>query len=286
MKKKINGIEYVYEVLNGNIHLIDAILDDGITNLSISDIDGIPVTTIGNDFLYCNKTLTSVELPNVTTIGNGFLRYNETLTSVELPNVTTIGNDFLRYNETLTSVELPNVTTIGNGFLRYNETLTSVELPNVTTIGNGFLYYNKILTINNGNIINYDGIPVFVSKRKRVNNSEINEGNIGNKKGVETFVVSSNGFHAHGKTIKDAREDLAFKIAKQNFNVDEVVREIKSTGIITLQQYRLLTGACKQGCDHFLSTMNMSNVKQLPIQEAIKLTANAYGGNRLNELFN
>ena len=104
------------------------------------------VKSIGNDFLYYNKVLTSLELPNVESIGDCFLYYNKVLTSLELPNVKSIGDRFLYYNKVLTSLELPNVKSIGNDFLYCNEALTSLELPNVKSIGNDFLYCNEALT--------------------------------------------------------------------------------------------------------------------------------------------
>ena len=104
------------------------------------------VTQIGNDFLFDNKSLTSIDLPNVTQIGGGFLSNNTSLTSISLPNVTQIGRSFLYCNESLTSISLPNVTQIGDSFLFDNKSLTSISLPNVTQIGNNFLSDNKSLT--------------------------------------------------------------------------------------------------------------------------------------------
>ena len=115
-------------------------------NRSLTSIELPNVTSIGSCFLYQNNTLTSIKLPNVTSIDGGFLSQNNTLTSIKLPNVTSIGDYFLSQNNTLTSIELPNVTSIGNNFLRKNNSLINIELPNVRNIGNDFLSCNYTLT--------------------------------------------------------------------------------------------------------------------------------------------
>ena len=104
------------------------------------------LTTIGSNFLYRNKKLTSITLPQATTIGDCFLHWNRKLTSITLPQATTIGHDFLNCNRELKSIYLPQVTTIGDGFLTGNEILTSITLPQVTTIGDRFLENNRNLT--------------------------------------------------------------------------------------------------------------------------------------------
>ena len=107
------------------------------------------ITNIGNEFLYKNNTLTSIELPNATSIGNSFLPNNTSLTSIELPNAISIGNGFLNNNTSLTSIELPNATNIGVFFLHKNTSLTSIELPNVIKIGPEFCHdAHNIQTVN------------------------------------------------------------------------------------------------------------------------------------------
>ncbi len=115
-------------------------------NESLTSINLPNATQIGNSFLFKNRSLTSINLPNVTQIGDYFLGDNESITSINLPNVTQIGDYFLGYNESITSINLPNATQIGDDFLCDNESLTSINLPNATQIGDDFLYFNRSLT--------------------------------------------------------------------------------------------------------------------------------------------
>jgi hypothetical protein len=68
------------------------------------------------------------------------------------------------------------------------------------------------------------------------------------------FVSSKNNFTAHGLTIKKSIEDLNFKIISEKLKKDP----IKKDTIITIQYYRLITGACESGC---LSWINQNNIK-------------------------
>ena len=89
----------------------------GKTDIEIpSEINGKPVTTIGEKAFYDCDSITSVVIPNsVTTIGEKAFYDCDSITSVVIPNsVTTIGDYAFYYCDSLKSVVIPNsVTTIG-----------------------------------------------------------------------------------------------------------------------------------------------------------------------------
>ena len=103
-----------------------------------SVIEGYTVTSIADNAIKDNTTITSIVIPDtVTAIGNRAL-YNLSITSVTIPNsVTTIGNDAFEYCEALESVTIPDsVTTIGNYAFEGCSSLTSLTIPDsVTSIG-------------------------------------------------------------------------------------------------------------------------------------------------------
>ncbi len=124
-----------------------------------SQINGVPVTTIG-EYAFLNNQLASVTIPNsVTAIGYRAF-FNNQLTVVTIPDsVTTIGNGAFARNQ-LTVVTIPNgVTTIGDETFA-DDQLTSVTIPNgVTAIGErafagnqltGVTIPNSVITIRNG----------------------------------------------------------------------------------------------------------------------------------------
>ena len=92
-----------------------------------AEIDGKPVTSIGNSAFY-NKSLTGLVIPgSVKSIGDNAFYVNE-LTSVVIPSsVTSIGDSAFSNNQ-LTSVVIPgSVKTIGDGAFTDNP-LNSLEI--------------------------------------------------------------------------------------------------------------------------------------------------------------
>ena len=115
-------------------------------NRTLSELSLPNNMAIGNNFLFSNRALSELSLPNNTAIGDFFLYNNKDLSELSLPNNMAIGNGFLFSNEILSKLSLPNNTEIGNSFLFYNEVLSELSLPNNTKIGKGFLYRNEILS--------------------------------------------------------------------------------------------------------------------------------------------
>jgi hypothetical protein len=131
-------------------------------NLEIpSEIDGIPVTSIGTEAFRGNQ-LTTVTIPNsVTSIGDRAFSENQ-LASVTIPNsVTSIGYRAFSENQ-LTSVTIPNsVTFIGDSAFRENQ-LTSVVIPNsVTSIGSLSFYNNQLTSVTIPNSVTSIGDSAF-----------------------------------------------------------------------------------------------------------------------------
>ena len=56
--------------------------------------------------------------------------------------------------------------------------------------------------------------------------------------------------YAHGGSIRDAIKELELKQLKSE-GIDNIIKEIKSSGTITKMQYRAITNACITGMDLF-----------------------------------
>ncbi len=137
-----------------------------------TNINGLTVTSIGNEAFYEVYSLTSVTLPDTVTsigyeafylctslksvtIGNGVTSigaeafYETALTNVTIPNsVTSIGDDAFYFCGYMTNVTIgTNVTSIGTFAFTYCRNLTSVTIPNrVTSIGVDAFYFCSRLT--------------------------------------------------------------------------------------------------------------------------------------------
>ncbi len=126
--------DFKYTVLDGKVEIVDYV--GNTKNVEIpSKLNGMPVSSIGENAFY-NNPLTSVIIPNgVTKIGTNAFRFNK-LTSVIIPNtVTSIGGGAFSENQ-LKNVTIPkSVISIGGGAFVNNQ-LTNVTIPEgVTSIG-------------------------------------------------------------------------------------------------------------------------------------------------------
>ena len=145
-----SNTDVAYAVERGNIYFDKAKgtitdCDGSVTKASIpAEIDGVAVTSIGEDaFLSCTS-LTGVTIPNsVTRIGDRAFRNCTSLASIDIPNsVTDIGNFAFSGCTSLVSINIPNsVTRIGDSAFSGCTSLASIDIPNsVTSIGDGAFY--------------------------------------------------------------------------------------------------------------------------------------------------
>ena len=146
---KTYGI-YTYEVgTDGTVTITDC--DGSVWGGATipSQIDGKPVTSIGNWAFQSCIGLTDITIPNsVTSIGDGAFS-NCGIKSITIPNgVTSIGDSAFEYCNSLTSITIPNsVTSIGNNAFHDCTGLTSITIPDgVTSIGDREFYNCNSLT--------------------------------------------------------------------------------------------------------------------------------------------
>ena len=155
---------------------------------------------------------------------------------------------------------LGGLTSIPEGF---NPTVGSyLDLSGLTSIPDGFnptvggdLYLNgltskhtplsnRLLFWKDGKYVLADGIfTEVISKKGRV--YEVRD--IGSGK---TYYLVTNGesLHAHGETLEQAKADLRFKRLAEKFKSEP----IKPSQIITVDMFRIITGACQTGCEQWM----------------------------------
>jgi len=94
----------------------------------------------------------------------------------------------------------------------------------------------------------------------------------------KVFIAEQDNLYAHGKSIKKAIEDLEFKKLSQ-LGANEHIKRIIKQGYMSAQDYRLLTGACREGTNRFLEDNDLGWNDSKSIKEVIKLTKDSYGYN-------
>lgn len=102
------------------------------------------ITSLGDNFLMYNETLTKIDIRNVRYIGNNFLSENCMLKLFASPELLEVGDRFLFRNNCLNELLLPRLEVAGNEFLTFAVSLIDLYLPKVKKVGNNFLTYGEI----------------------------------------------------------------------------------------------------------------------------------------------
>lgn len=109
-----------------------------------------------------------------------------------------------------------------------------------------------------------------------------------NTKGKKRYFATLSGTHwcAHGDTIASAVADAIWKDPKRRPSIDSLKAEITNYGKkrkITLNEFRVLTGACLSGCR---SALDQSGRDESPLtaHEIYKYISKEWGGKLLSVL--
>ena len=99
-------------------------------------------------------------------------------------------------------------------------------------------------------------------------------------------VISDGEHYAHCKSLKEGVLDLEFKKAKdrgsEQYSSLTLDSEVTKDEAITM--YRIITGACRQGTEGFLSTIKRFKAKYT-VRELIEITKGQYGAKTFKQFF-
>lgn len=102
---------------------------------------------------------------------------------------------------------------------------------------------------------------------------------------VTYLVTDGDGRWAHGDTLKEAKEDLIYKISDRDTSKYE---SLKLDSVLTkaeaIQCYRTITGACAAGTKGFVTSLPLVK-EEYTISEIITLTAGHYGADTFRAFF-
>ena len=131
-------VKLFHENKNETIIVLDKY--NRIIGLASNDIEKIE-----DDFLFHNRVLKCIELPNLEKVGMNFLDYNKDLTEISFPSLKEVDSRFISCNSNISKLNLPNLTKTGSCFLESNEKLEELNLPSLRYTGNDFLRKNRII---------------------------------------------------------------------------------------------------------------------------------------------
>ena len=197
-------------------------------------------------------------------------------------------------------LDLSSLTSIPEGF---NPTVGgSLDLRSLTSIPEGFnptvggsLYLSNGLKFNykklpNGYLLSWqdgkyllaDGIFTEVI-RHRGNVYHVRK--IGQKE-IIYLITDGNGRWSHGETLKEAREDLIYKI---NDRAKDDYKDLKLTSKLSFEDaitcYRVITGACSFGTKDFVTNRLRKKQKEYTIAQMIEVTKDEYGNKTFSDFF-
>jgi len=93
------------------------------------------------------------------------------------------------------------------------------------------------------------------------------------------LVSDGNSRYAHGDTLKEAKEDLIFKVDGRRPDDFEHLNE---ESVLSFEEsiiaYRVITGACSYGVKDYIRNRLPSKQKEFLMSEVIELTKDEYGG--------
>jgi len=221
------------------------------------------------------------EFPVLTTSGNIDLSENA---KAEFPVLTTSGYIDLSENA---KAEFPVLTTSGNIYLSEN---AKAEFPVLTTSGNIYLRENAKFITKVTKRLNYksvDNTMFVIESEKTSKGIKILGGYIlrriyKNKIVKEVcFVAEKDNFFAHGESVKKSITDLQFKLISVKLKKEP----IKKDTIITVNYYRLITGACEMGVKSWMQSNNIKK-QEYKASELLPLLekTNAYGLSKFKSL--
>ena len=155
--------------------------------------------------------------------------------------------------------------------------------------GDGSGYGYKLKIHSNNEVFYIDNIPTVIlsiignTARGYTINKDFST--------VKCFIAKSNGYFAHGNTLRDAVNSLSQKIT-QNMSEEDRISEFCKTfekdksysGSTFFDWHNRLTGSCLLGRKQFIENNGLSLDAEYTVQEFIKLTEQAYGGDIIKKL--
>ncbi len=192
-----------------------------------------------------------------------------------MPDNLTVGGSLDLEGTGITA--LPDNLTVGGSLYLRGTGITDTSKVNRNINENSFFEWRG------RKYIKADGIFSKVVSHKR-NVFKIQK--IGQTK--ESYLVTDgNGKFSHGETIKEAKEDLIFKISNRDkSDYKGLTLESKLSFEKAIECYRIITGACSFGTKDFVSNRLIKREKEYTIAEMIEVTKGEYGNTSFSNFFN
>jgi hypothetical protein len=255
--------------------LPDNLTVGGSLDLGNTAITSLPDNlTVGDSLYLGNTAITS--LPDNLTVGGSLYLRNTAITS--LPDNLTVGGYLYLGNTAITS--LPDNLTVGGSLDLGNTAITNKENYKRLSENHVFFWENS-----KNKFLKADGIFSQIVEKKR-NIYTIKE--FGSKK--ISYLATNGKYNAHGNTIEEAKRDLQFKRIAEKLKNEPINQDT----VITVQYYRVVTGACESGVNSWMKKVFNQKDFDNAVKNGIKAkdllpilkSHDAYGYDKFKSLIN
>ena len=168
---------------------------------------------------------------------------------------------------------LPEGLTVGGWLYLGGTNITAAEMSKVVRLKDGDYVTGKYIYA--------DGILTHIKRKRTLGKYTYYIGKIKGKS-----VVFDGEHYAHCKSLKDGVADIEFKKAKKRgakqyeaLTLDSVVSKDDA-----ITMYRIITGACRAGTEHFLSGIKEFK-DSYTVRELIEITNGQYGCETFKRFF-
>ena len=165
---------------------------------------------------------------------------------------------------------LPDNLTVGGSLYLRGTGITDITKVNKSA--------PQVLSWRNGKYILIDGIFAEVIKKR----NGVYKLKKPNSKKIFFCVSDGNGRYAHGDTVKEAKEDLLYKLSSDDKK--EQYKDITPDSVLSFDEcirfYRVMTGACAFGVKNFIEG-NRIERRDYTVREIIDITKGQYGSGSL-----
>ena len=102
----------------------------------------------------------------------------------------------------------------------------------------------------------------------------------------KTYLIEKNGAYSHGKTFKEAKEGLVYKLSDRDtskyrsMTLDDIV-----TRKTAIEMYMTITGSCSGGTKYFVDSLGDEVKSRYSVRELISLTQGQYGNAEFERFF-
>ena len=110
---------------------------------------------------------------------------------------------------------------------------------------------------------------------------------INHNEDVESYVIEVDGIYSHGRTLKEAKESLVYKISDRDTSkYESLTLNSELTFEEGVQAYMAITGSCSSGTKYFVDNNLKDKKDKYSIKEIIILTEGQYNHSKFKEFFN